>query len=97
MGAPSSRRIVIGCDVSGITEPDALALDTLARLQLVARRFGATIRLYNASDVLAALIECAGLAEVLEVETSVVEVGGQVEEGEELGVDEEVHGRDRAV
>lgn len=95
---PLPGRIVIGCDVSGITEPDALVLDTLARLELVARRFGATIRLHNASAALVDLIAWAGLAGVLEVavEASGVEMDRQVEEGEEFGVDEEVHRGDGA-
>ena len=97
MEASSPRRIVLDCDVSGITELDARALDTLARLQLVASRFGATLRLRRASDALADLIECAGLAGVLEIERSGVEVDGQVEEGEQRGIDEEVHPRDGAV
>jgi hypothetical protein len=88
---PLPRRIVIGCDVSGITEPDVLVLDNLARLELVARRFGATIRLRNAGDALVELIAWAGLADVLELEPSGVEMDRQVEEGEELGVDEEIH------
>ena len=74
-----------------------LVLDTLARLELVARRFGATIRLRNAGDALVELIAWAGLADVLEVEQSGVEMDRQVEEGEELGVDEEVHRGDGAV
>lgn len=95
MDAPLPRRIV-SCDVSEITEPDALALDTLARLQLVAYRFGATIRLHNAGDALVELIAWAGLDGVLEVEPSGVEADRKVEEGEQLGVDEEVHRGDGA-
>lgn len=92
--------------MSGITDPDAVALDALARLQLTARRFGVTIRLQNAGPDLARLIECAGLADVLivcdaggagDAGSSGVEVDRQVEEGEQGRVDEEVHGGDGAV
>jgi hypothetical protein len=89
--------VVIGCDVGGITDPDAPVLDSLARLQLVARRFGATIRLHNASAALADLIACSGLGDVLEVVESGVEMDRQVEEREQVGVDEEVHGGDGSV
>jgi hypothetical protein len=97
VGAPSPRRIVLDLDVSGINEPDALVLDALARLEIVARRYGATLRLRRASDALTDLIECAGLAGVLEIERSGVEVDRQVEEGEQRGIDEEVHPGDGAV
>ena len=56
------RPPVVGCDVSRITEPDERALDALARLQLSARRLGATIHLRNACPALVDLIELAGLA-----------------------------------
>jgi hypothetical protein len=94
---PEPAWIVVRCDVSGITEPDVVALDALARLQLAARRFGVTIRLHNADRALADLIEWAGLSDVLEVVESGVEMNGQVEQREEIGVDEEVHRGDGAV
>jgi len=83
--------------VSGITGADAVALDALARLQLAARRVGVTIRLHHADRALADLIAWSGLAGVLEVAESGVEMDGQVEQREELGVDEEVHRGDSAV
>ena len=52
------------CDVSGI-EPDAAAVDALARLQLAARRHGCQVRLRNASDELLALVAFMGLRDVL--------------------------------
>lgn len=76
-------------DVSRIAAPDEPALDTLARLQLTARRLGGTIRIRNACPRLVDLIEIAGLADVLVVWES-VQVYGQVEEREEIGIDEEV-------
>ena len=95
MEAPRPERIVVRCDVSGVTA-DAAALDALARLQLTAHRFGATLLLHDAGRALTDLIEWAGLAEVLLVESG-VEPEGQVEEREELGIDEEVHRGDGAV
>ena len=97
METPEPEWIVVRCDVSGITEPDAVALDALARLQLTARRFGVTIRLHNANRTLGDLIEWAGLSDVLEVVESGVEAYGQVEQREEIGIDEEVHRDDGAV
>jgi hypothetical protein len=106
---------VVGCDVSRITVADQGALEALARLQLAARRLGATIHLRNASPAFADLIELAGLADVLIVDptdptdpagqdrdcsfdlVSGVEVDRQVEEGEEIRVDEEVHRGDDPV
>ena len=46
-------------------EPDAVAVDALARLALAARRHGCTVRLRGASPQLELLIEFAGLAEAL--------------------------------
>jgi hypothetical protein len=89
----------IACDVGSLVEPDQRALDSLARLQLTARRLGTTIQLHHASRALIDLIELAGLADVLVV-VSVgpdVEVDREVEETEQLGVDEEVHRGDGSV
>lgn len=88
--------MVVGCDVSKITEVDARALEALARLQLTARSLGATVRLHNASAALADLIVLAGLADVLVVDSG-VEVDGQIEQWEQITVDEEVHRGDEPV
>jgi ABC-type transporter Mla MlaB component len=52
------------CDVSGV-EPDAVAADALARLQLAARRRGCQVRLRNASRELRTLLAFMGLSDVL--------------------------------
>jgi hypothetical protein len=91
------RPPLVACDVSKIVHPNEEALDTLARLQLTARRLGTSIRLYNASPLLADLVEIAGLREVLVVVPSGVDVHGQAEQREELWIDEEVLRGDRAV
>jgi hypothetical protein len=88
---------LVACDVGKIVHPDEETLETLTRLQLTARRLGTSIRLYNASALLADLIEIAGLRDVLVVVPSGVEMDGQVEQREQLWVDEEVLRGDRAV
>ena len=55
---------VVLCDVSGV-DPDAVAVDGLARLQLAARRQGCRVRLRNASRELRALVDFMGLTAVL--------------------------------
>ena len=88
---------VIVCDLEAVTELDAHTLDVLARLHLIAQRFGMTLELHNASDALVDLIGFAGLSGVLVVARSGVEVDRQVEQREQRGIDEEVLGGDGAV
>ncbi len=99
--APRPKAPVIVCDVGALTRPCVGDLETLARLHLAAKRFGATIELRNAGAALVELIAFAGLDGVLIVAPSGVDVGGepdrQVEQLEVRGVDEEVHGGDGAV
>ncbi len=102
MERPPARPEVITCDVSEFTLPDERALDVIARLQLLARRLGVTVRLVNAGPGLVDLITWAGLSEVLtvvapEVAASGVEMEGQIEQREQVGVDEEVLRGDDAV
>jgi ABC-type transporter Mla MlaB component len=52
------------CEVGGIAA-DAVAVDALARLALVARRRRCEVRLRDASPQLLELVELAGLADVL--------------------------------
>ena len=58
----------IVCDV-GALPSDATAIDTLARLQLTARRLGLEVRLRHASSELQDLLAFAGLSDVLRIET----------------------------
>ncbi len=53
------------CDVSTVVVADAVVVDALARLQLLARRLGCQVRLQNASDELLELVAFMGLANVL--------------------------------
>jgi ABC-type transporter Mla MlaB component len=55
---------VARCDVRGI-EPDAVAVDALARLQLAAQRHGCRVRLRHASRELRELVAFMGLTDVL--------------------------------
>ena len=66
-------RGTIVCDV-GSLPPDAAAIDTLARLELTARRLGLELRFRHASNELQDLLDFAGLRNVLRVEA-----GGQAE------------------
>ena len=78
-------------DVSALTAPDERTLEVLLRLQLIARRCGASIRLHHARAELIDLLALVGLSDVLPV---VVESGLEsdrlIEEREQLLVDEEV-------
>jgi hypothetical protein len=65
MNAPCRSTIV--CDV-GSLPPDVAAIDTLARLQLSARRIGLEVTLRHASIELQDLLAFAGLREVLGLE-----------------------------
>jgi ABC-type transporter Mla MlaB component len=55
---------VVACDVQGI-EPDAVAVDALARLQVAARRRGCRVVVRSTSDELRELIALMGLEEVI--------------------------------
>jgi hypothetical protein len=90
MAAEDPRPIV--CDVAPLAA-DVATVDTLARLKLTALRMGVELRLLGVTPELRSLLELCGLAGVLHVEA-----GRQPEEREErLGVEEELHARDRTV
>jgi anti-anti-sigma regulatory factor len=96
---PSTAPVIV-IDVSALVDADHQTLDALARLQLVARRIGTSIRLENACDELVDLLALVGLSDVLPVAAggagSAVEVNGQVEQREQIGVDEVVDRGDPA-
>jgi STAS domain len=56
---------VVTCDVGALVRPDLVVVDALARLQLVARKLGRSIRLRHAGAELLALLGFVGLDEVL--------------------------------
>jgi ABC-type transporter Mla MlaB component len=55
---------VVRCDVRSV-EPDAVTVEALARLQLVAGRLGCRVLLYQASTTLVELVAFMGLTNVL--------------------------------
>ena len=94
---PLPRSIVV-VDVSGLAEPDALTLEALVRLQLIARRLGTSIRLHNPCAELVDLLALVGLSEVLPViAESDVEPDRLVEEREQVLVHEEVDPGDATI
>ncbi len=56
---------VVVCDVGALVDPDAVAVDALARLQLTARRSGRQVRLRHACSRLQELLLLMGLSDVL--------------------------------
>lgn len=58
---------VVVVDVSGVTTPDMAAIDALARLQLVAKRQGRTIRVVHVCAEMRDLLLLAGLRDVVPV------------------------------
>ena len=90
---PPPRPIVV-VDV-GALAADACTVESLARLRLIARRFGASIELRNAPAELVDLIALIGLSDLLPVSgESTLQVDRQSEEREQVLVDEEVDPRD---
>jgi ABC-type transporter Mla MlaB component len=79
------------CDVGALADPDAVAIDALARLQLTARRVGSQIGLRNASRELRDLLDFAGLSEMIPLSAgSRIDARRQAEQREEgRGVQEE--------
>ena len=100
----SDATLVI-CDVGGLVEPDAVAVDALARLQVTAFRCGCRVRFRHASARLRGLLHLVGLNDVLCSDEapsasgwSAVEPQGKAEHGEEaLGVQEECDPADPTV
>gem|GEM_PF-1298288 len=77
--------------LASTTGPDLAVVDQLARVQLAARRLGCSVRLYGADGHLVDLLHLTGLARTRSTGGElVVEVGGQPEGGEEVGVEEGV-------
>ncbi len=56
---------VVICDAGAITDPDAAAVDAIARLQLTAKRLGRELRLRHVCDELHELIALSGLSDVV--------------------------------
>ena len=88
----STRRVdLVTCDVAALAPVDATAIDTLARLQLTARRLGGAIRLRDATDELRDVLALTGLREALPLCAGLrVEADREPEQGEQVRIDEEV-------
>jgi hypothetical protein len=86
--------VVVICDVDAFAEPDVVLVDTLARLQLTARRLGASIQLARASPRLQILLALIGLGHAVPLAGH---LRRELEEGEDpLGVEEVVEAGDLA-
>ena len=66
----NSDAAVVICDAHALTDPDAVAIDAVARLQLIAKRGGRELQLRDACAELQELIALAGLSGVLRVVSS---------------------------
>lgn len=91
----SDAELVV-CDVGALADPDAVAVDALARLQLTARRLGRHVRLGHACDELQDLLVLTGLDEAVPLYTGLWrEPKGQTEEREPAGrIEEETNSGD---
>lgn len=80
------RQIVVGRFDD--RHPDLSLVDGLARMQLLARRHGGSIRVGRPSSELLELLDLAGLVETIGVVVDLpLEEGREPERGEELGVE----------
>jgi anti-anti-sigma regulatory factor len=78
------------CDVADLVDPDAAAIEALARLQLLARRSGFRICLLHAGPRLRELLDLMGLAEVVPCDADLrIQSRRQPEQGEPPGGVEE--------
>ena len=88
---------VVFCDVGAISKPDAVTLEALAQLQLVARRHGCRIGMVNTQTALDDLLDFTGLR-VAFPDCSDLEIRRQTEQRKEArGVEEERDPGDRSV
>ena len=87
------------CDVGALVEPDAVAVDVIARLELIARRLGRHIHFRRVCGELEELLTLTGLRDVIALRADLrVEARRKTEEREQLlRVEEEVEPGDPAV
>ena len=77
---------LVVCDVGDIDQPDAVALDALARVQLAARRLGRRVRFSRACAELQELLALVGLDDILPCRPgSGFETRGQPEQRKQPG------------
>jgi ABC-type transporter Mla MlaB component len=60
----SDAKLVV-CDVGGLVEPDVVAVEALARVQLTVGRLGRRVRVRNSCPELQELLAFMGLADIL--------------------------------
>ena len=78
------------CDVGELGDPDVVAVDALARMQLTARRLGRQIQLSHACDELRRLLTLMGLGDVVPLVEG-PQPGGKAEEWKQTrGVEKRV-------
>jgi hypothetical protein len=75
--------------LGALNRADLGVVDQLARMHLVARRVGCSLRLDGVRPELSELLELVGLTE-LETGGRLRQVGGEAEDGEQVGVEEVV-------
>jgi hypothetical protein len=74
----------VTCDVAGLLDPDLVAIDALARIQLAARARGRTVRLRDPTRQLTGLLVLCGLWDVFPLDRgSGFEAVGKPEEREQ--------------
>lgn len=76
----------VDCDVRAVTEPDLATIDALARLTLTGRRYGAEVVVVGSTAELAALVELAGLSDVLLLVPLQSRRGGRPKSGKNASV-----------
>ena len=84
------KAVIHTWSVDGSGPPDLGVVDDLARVQLMARRFGYSIRLRDISTDLSELLDLFGLRHVFGGAPLGVEVGRKAERDEQLRVEEVV-------
>lgn len=67
-GAAPAPGAAVECDVGGVIRPDLTLVEAVARLALVARRSGRTLRLRRVPPELRSLLDLVGLADVVTLE-----------------------------
>lgn len=89
---------LVDCDVRGLSEPDAVAVEALARLQLIAIRLGRRIRLRHACRELQELLILMGLRDVIPLAAGLaLETSRKAEQRKEArGIEEEADAADPA-
>lgn len=64
-GLSASRTSLVVCDVGGLVQPDAAAVDAICKVRLASSRAGSRLWLRDASRELLHLFDLMGLREVL--------------------------------